>query len=302
MAHATREALAAQAAATHLFPETTLAHLTLDPFILVSTHGVYDKRSTPFRVPENVYIFETQEVTDYCLTTIDVPLQWLLSNRLAFMNCITANPSCENSRLIDTFKQFAFYEPGDVIYNRILSIGGGRGARRVYNMNFYKYPTSEPPTKILPELRIKLSNESQDTTMLDVINATLALPTKPPQPPLKNGVVFFFSSCAEARDLKKSEMESIAEVQQKARLKFLSYTPIARGGPFEAPARAVGNRLSTRLTTESFHPSAYDAPPNNAMRATTPASWKLGMGGKRRTWRMRRKLRTRQSRKHKNKF
>jgi hypothetical protein len=171
----------------------------------------------------------------------------------------------------------------------MLSIGGGKGARRIYNMNFYSYPTDAPPTKILSKLRHNLANETKDIAMSDVINATLAA-----HPHLRNGVVFFFSSCGEARDLTRNQIDEIATAQQRARLKFLSYTPIARGGPFEAPARAVGNRLSTRLTSESFHPSAYGSLPNNAMRAETPASRQFGQA--------RRTRRRKRTRSRKNKF
>ena len=255
MASRTRAGLAAAAASTHAFPPSILDHLTNDPFILVSTHGLYNERSEEFKVPKDVYIFESQIVGDYCLTTIDEPLNKLLNDRDTFINCITANEErCTDPTAIQVFKQLTFYQPGDTIYNRILSIGGGKGARRVYDMDFYKYePSGGDPRKFLKTLRFELSDEDQSITMSDLIKK--ALKTYPPKE--GGGTVFFFSSCAEPRDLTKAKILEIAKVQQKARLKFMQYTPIAPGGGFEPEPSGPALRQSTRLTPHGFHRSAF---------------------------------------------
>jgi hypothetical protein len=291
VASRTRAGQAAAAASTHAFPRPILKHLEEDPFILVSTHGLYDEGSKPFTVPKDVYIFETQVVTDYCLTTIDDPLNKLLKDRNTFINCITAKEErCTDPRAIQVFKQLTFYQPGDTIYNRILSIGGGKGARRVYDMDFYKYePSGGDPRKFLKTLRFELSDEDQSITMSDLIKKTLK--TYPPKE--GGGTVFFFSSCAEARDLPKAKIREIAEVQQKARLKFLEYTPIAPGGGFEPEPSGPELRQSNRLTQEKFHPGAFRHPANlmSAASQGTKAFNTQEGGGRTRRIRLGRRIR-----------
>ena len=121
------------------FPPITLLQVSTSPYILVSTHGEYTEDSKPFRVPPNVYIFETQEIGDYCLTTIDEPLKLLLKHRYTFLGYLMAKLKSYHWTYGNVFKQFIFYEPGDVIYDRKLAIGGGRGARHEYDMDFYRY-------------------------------------------------------------------------------------------------------------------------------------------------------------------
>jgi hypothetical protein len=306
VASRTRAGQTAAAASTHAFPRPILKHLEEDPFILVSTHGLYDERSKRFEVPKDVYIFETQVVGDYCLTTIDEPLNKLLNDRDTFINCITANEErCTDPTAIQVFKQFTFYQPGDTIYNRILSIGGGKRARHVYDMDFYKYEPRggrDPPRKFLQSLRFELSDEDQSITMSDLIKKTIK--TYPPKE--GGGTVFFFSSCAEPRDLDKAKILEIAKVQQNARLKFMQYTPIAPGGGFEPEPSGPALRQSTRLTHVRFHPKGSGDPVNPmsaASRGITAFSTEKGGGRTRRIRRGRRirrhNLRNKQTRRRK---
>jgi hypothetical protein len=255
-------ATAAARAPTHAFPDATLGQLQLAPYILISTHGVYDPTSKPFIVPPNIYIFETQEVSDLCLGTIDSQLEYLLANRPAFMQYITASlPETEyNWNLVNVFKQFMFYEPGDLIYNRILSIGGGKGARRNYTMNFAAYPSSartgsrNEKKLILQDKRFEMADPAKEESMQSIIELTLER-----NPALKNGAVFFFSSCGATRNLSAVQKEHIAVLQRNALLKFLSYTPIARGGWLEEPSPLTHAPLRAveREGHGLFHPSAY---------------------------------------------
>jgi hypothetical protein len=245
----------------HSFPRSVLRHLSNFPFLLASTHGHYTSKSfPPFTLPPNVYVFETQEIGDYCLTSIDKPLLELLSNRDLFINYSTAAipiASPINYNLVNVFKQFAFYEPGETIYNRLLSIGGGRmnngkSARRVYDMDFYRFNSDTSRSKILEPLRTRLSDQSVQITMKEFIDSSLAS-----YPDLKNGAIFFFSSCAESTSLTPAQKLTILSHQQKSRLKFLSYTPLARGGGIEEPSGFVPQSSTKGRMTEKFHPGAY---------------------------------------------
>ena len=244
----------------HAFSRSVLRHLSTFPFVLASTHGHYTSKSfPPFTLPPNVYVFETQEIGDYCLTSIDKPLFTLLSNRTLFMHYITATfgSSPIQYPLVNVFKQFAFYEPGETVYNRILSIGGGRmnngkSARRAYDMDFYRVNVDNSQSKIHQSLRTRLSDESAQITMKEFIDSSLA-----DYPDLKNGAIFFFSSCAESRSLTPAQKLTILTLQQASRSKFLSYTPVARGGGIEEPAAPVPNASTKGRMTEKFHPGAY---------------------------------------------
>lgn len=135
--------------------------IEIAPFFLCSTHGAYDRKENPVKwtVPENTFIFETQEIGDLTLTGLDIPLWELLQGgrRWGFMKYLTL--AYDEIRAItgapagDTYKQvFAnciLYKPGDTIYERVLSIGGGRGlnssSRNVYaGMGFFRFDARGP--------------------------------------------------------------------------------------------------------------------------------------------------------------
>jgi hypothetical protein len=142
------------------------------PIYLISTHGAYDLRSDPIPwvVPENTYIFETQSIGDTTLTSIDNML-WklcLAEYRPAFLHYFMGNHWFFEKKggaplpvYTEMFRNLILYKPGDIIYERDLTIGGGHkkeadgSARRSYvNMSFYKFdlttPKQAPPKSTTP--------------------------------------------------------------------------------------------------------------------------------------------------------
>jgi hypothetical protein len=139
--------------------------------LLASTHGSYNLREEPvfWTVPNNTYIFETQNIGDTTLTAIDDPV-WRLcqsASRAYFINYFIGNNDFfklpgkgdAQEQYSKIFKNFLFYRPGDSIAIRDLSIGGGNekepdGSDRnsFVNMGFYKFnmvprmtPSEDPP-------------------------------------------------------------------------------------------------------------------------------------------------------------
>ena len=142
------------------------------PIYIVSTHGAYDLTSDPIPwvVPENTYIFETQSIGDTTLTSIDNIL-WklcLAQYRPAFLHYFLGNRWFFDKKggsplpvYTEMFRNLVLYKPGDIIYERELSIGGGHkkeadgSARKSYvNMGFYKFdlstPAQTPPKSTTP--------------------------------------------------------------------------------------------------------------------------------------------------------
>jgi Cu-Zn family superoxide dismutase len=260
----------------HSFPEYILKDLRTSPFIYVSTHGVYDDNSS-FIVPPNVYIFETQEIGYYCGSNIDEYIWDLVqgNKRKLFMDYLKAYPAEPREEYVDVFKTLNFYKPGDKIYNRKLSIGGGRMgetkfARREYApMGFYRfdlgtsYESYKEVPKILPEIATKLLDETQRSSMKEVVDESL----KNNFDLQEGGAIFLFSSCGEAQGLPKAKFDEIARHQNEQLLQFLQYTPISARGSYNVnrPSRLSRRSLSlantTRKTTfrhpEYFHPSAF---------------------------------------------
>jgi hypothetical protein len=229
------------------------------PIVFSSTHGVYWPEATPkpFKVPKNTYIFETQYIGDLCLTTIDEPLWTLMQgdNRDVLKYYLAgkftpADLEEDEKPLADTIRYLNYYEPGDLIYNRYLSIGGGRGpsgsARIVYaNMGFYLFPVGAPTdvypngpkSKILNRLRDDMiMDDSVQVTYQEFINTTY----KARPELLESGCIFVFSCCAEARKQDITEEEFNAKIneiearQQEQHQKLLALTPAAMGGPLDS--------------------------------------------------------------------
>jgi len=132
------------------------------PIYVVSTHGIYNLKSdpVPWVVPENTYIFETQSIGDTTLTKIDNQL-WqlcLAKYRDSFFNYFMGNTwwfenfgTKPSPVFTELFRNLILYKPGDIIYERDLTIGGGNGkepdgsSRQKYvNMGFYKFDLTTP--------------------------------------------------------------------------------------------------------------------------------------------------------------
>jgi hypothetical protein len=217
------------------------------PFFLCSTHGDYD-RSEPLVkriVPPNTWIFEAQSIGDLTLTTVDRPLWDLLQGggreyfydyMMGTYKAITAKGFNVYDVYKEVFKNLILYKPGDEIYCRGLSIGGGRvgvkeGARREYaGMGFFRFDANanphpyaryglKKPYEILGRLQAQLvEDEDRKTTDCDLvdyislINKSAPTFVSPPGEPILEDFrlawptndpaviggpkVFFFSSCA----------------------------------------------------------------------------------------------------------
>lgn len=217
------------------------------PFFLCSTHGDYD-RSEPLVkriVPPNTWIFEAQSIGDLTLTTVDQPLwdmiqggrrEYFYDYLMGTYKAITADGFKVYQVYKDVFKNLILYKPGDEIYCRGLSIGGGRvgvkeGARREYSgMGFFRFDANtgpypyaryglKKPYEILRRLQAQLvEDEDRKTTDCDLVDyislinksaPTFVSPAGEPiledfrlawptnDPAVIGGPkVFFFSSCA----------------------------------------------------------------------------------------------------------
>lgn len=139
------------------------------PIYIASTHGAYNLKKDPvaWTVPPNTFIFETQTIGDTTLTKID-NLLWKLclpKYRPAFFHYFMGNAWFFERKggrplelYMELFRNLILYKPGDSIYERELSIGGGHAkeadgsAREKYvNMGFYKFrldsPEQAPPKR-----------------------------------------------------------------------------------------------------------------------------------------------------------
>jgi hypothetical protein len=238
------------------------------PFYLISTHGGYDidRPDWYFNVPENTFIFETQFITDYCLTTIDEPLFNLLQgvNRGAFnyyfLDETAANrPYKQNLETVgganfdaNTYRKvishLIMYGPGDRIPIREISIGRvGVASRRVYEgmvLNRFepgqravKYPGTKET--LIFHQRGQLHEQlvvDKESTNKEMIEEVLNMPLEKNRDP-KQARVFFFSSCANLitrpkNNDQKKRLASLEEIQRNQILKLLSSGIYSvRGGP-----------------------------------------------------------------------
>jgi hypothetical protein len=181
------------------------------PIFLCSTHGLYelDDTSAPCIVPDNTFIFEAQTIGDLTLTTIDMYIWNLLQGpyRESFFqylcgrdndtwfktNGIAAVPEYRNA-----VSNLTLYKPGDTIYKRTLSIGGGRttslkaSQRREYkDMGFFRFDPCDPlypfqgygsrePYEILQRMHSELvENELCETTDCDLVHSILFSRNRP---------------------------------------------------------------------------------------------------------------------------
>jgi hypothetical protein len=215
------------------------------PIYLCSTHGEYDRRLPLVKkiVPPNTFIFEAQNIGDLTLTDIDKPLWELLQagRRWGFLKYLKNDFSgfAEKGVEVDdvykhVFANLILYKPGDEIYERVLSIGGGKGLRKPYeNMGFYRFDVGSPeyeyrgygirpksgeanPYEILPHLQSQMVEnnalEITDCNLIDYLSFTnqdytfrnktpikfendLQLAIPPGKDP-RGPRIFIFSSCA----------------------------------------------------------------------------------------------------------
>jgi len=126
------------------------------PIFLCSTHGNYNLANPLEKriVPPNTWIFEAQNIGDLTLTTIDVPLWELLQGgmRGGFLYYLLGKYSVLKRAGLpvydvykEVFKNLIIYKPGDEIYTRELSIGGGKGLRKTYEgMGFFRFDLNGP--------------------------------------------------------------------------------------------------------------------------------------------------------------
>lgn len=181
------------------------------PIYLCSNHGIYDrsKELVERRVPPNTFVFEAQNIGDLTLADIDKPLWELLQggHRWGFLKYLKNSfrgfkerGLKERQEFKDIFSNLILYKPGDTIYARNLSIGGGRipviGSARVsyQNMGFYKFDANGPaypyrgygvrekgaaanPYEILPHLQTDMVENGELTTsdcdIMDILGRTI---------------------------------------------------------------------------------------------------------------------------------
>lgn len=252
------------------------------PFILASTHGVYDLTIEPtkFTVPPNVYIFETQTIGNYCLTAIDRPLWNVLKWRGAFLWYLAglegeapgfSESTDDEARRV--FQHLHYYEPGDVIYNRLLSIGGGRtsegsSARKTYKeMGFYRFDAGDAEAATsssgsddiriseLEPLRTDLVGDGdKSVSYREFITDYLAM-----HPELsESGVVFVFSCCAnywkedgDGKVVPKKTLERrLRLVEDKQREQDLKLAGLTTAGPGGAGPDKIANLPESRVLPE----------------------------------------------------
>jgi hypothetical protein len=240
--------------------------------IFSATHGEYDLKSKLLSatVPDNTLVFETTNIGDFCMDTIDKYL-WELAQgkrRTKFWNIL--NPSAavaaggggggggsteEEGKYRDAVSQLIMYGPGDTIPIRTLSIGSN--SRRDMMMGFYKLSgSSDYPyllggtAKTMHDFDISLRDESASTTNIAVINRGNQLATVGPK-------IYIFVSCASHTKLKGTvRWTQIANIQQSARLNALSLGITTLSGGSNAPSRFSNNTESSMMATSSMNTNA----------------------------------------------
>jgi len=218
------------------------------PIIFVSTHGAYslELENTPFHIPPNTYVFETATIGESTLTDIDKPL-WFLSqgeNRAAFMAYlrgeVTPKDPHFNPKFAEVFQNMHFYRPGDLMYPRILILGGGRFNEKTTcrvgfgDMGFYKFnlgtnfpfpengraPAKE--SRVFDDLRTKMiEDDDYWITSTEFINDIV---------PKDEGSIIIFSSCATIEDSKNADVAAIELRQKEQNLLQSAWTTAGPGG------------------------------------------------------------------------
>ena len=183
------------------------------PIYLVSSHGGYDideidegGEPREFVVPPNVYIFETGDIGENCMTHADDPILHLTQgvNRKEFKQYFL-NGKGRSEIKKSIFRNLTFYKPGDSIYMRYISMGENirnmRGTSSYESFGFFKFNVDDPAMEpavarargaILHDLmhRLQSGGEDTDTNTKEVIDAVIEQSASP-----FPGGIFFMSSC-----------------------------------------------------------------------------------------------------------
>jgi hypothetical protein len=244
------------------------------PIIFVSVHGAYDLEAydEPFRVPEGTLLIETVDIGESCYTTMDEPLWNLLqgSNRAKLLTYMKgrvdpADSDKDQELYLRVFKHIHVYEPGDLVYNRFLVIGGGMNrsllkkkervnenvspfSRKTFtNMGFYKFDLGEPAdvfpvgsarTRIFPELRDALiADEDKHETYESMIDKLKVFP---------DPKIIVFGCCGVRNIGTDAQFTQVERVQQAADLKFMSKREEYYSSANNAAARAAKSAWNKR--------------------------------------------------------
>lgn len=229
------------------------------PIVLLSIHGRYNNLSK-YTLPPNTWIFETTDVGDSCILTIDEPIWQFVQgeNRDKFLAYLKDEGDDENEEMRDLFKevisQFNYYEPGDTIYERDFIF-----SKEDKDMNFYLFPVGKKfhnPVKgaaILPDLRKHIidTKEMQSTS-------TIIEEAREKHRELKNGAIFIISSCGSITPTNYRHFGTEIEKHQRAQiLKFKGYTTAAsldavsvKNPPVSRKSRSLRRPKETVLPSE----------------------------------------------------
>jgi len=243
------------------------------PIVLLSIHGRYNSLSK-YTLPPNTWIFETTDVGDVCLSTIDQPLWQFVQgeNRDKFLAYLKDEGNDENEEMRDTFKevisQLNYYEPGDMIYEREFIF-----SKEDKDMNFYLFPVGKKfhnPVKgsaILPELRKHIidTEEMQSTS-------TIIEEARKKHRELKNGAIFIISSCGAITPTNYKHFGTEIEKHQRAQiLKFKEYTTAASLDAVSAKLPPVSRKSrSLRRPKETVLPSEEKRNPSKELSRAEP--------------------------------
>ena len=211
------------------------------PIVLMSIHGRYND-ATKFIVPSNTWIFETVDVGDLCMNTIDQPLWELVQgqNREKFLAYLKGEDTDDEPTLRDKFKyaisQFNYYKPGDTIYERGFTL-----SEEDKEMNFFLFPKGKKFIRpdqsaiIMKALRtrlIKTGKYKRTSVIIDTVRTEY--------PALHNGCIFIISSCgAIIPTLYKKIGTEIEEHQRHQLLKFMELTTAASAGAVSMDAELM---------------------------------------------------------------
>jgi hypothetical protein len=251
------------------------------PIFLASVHGAYDLDTNPepFRVPNNTILIETVDIGESCLTDIDLPLWNLIqgtsrTRMLTYMRGYVDpdDSKSDQQKFMRIFNNIHIYEPGDMVYNRNLTIGGGldhnamerrevrhrdlsiRHRQSYANMGFYKFKLGAipdkfpdgPRSKILSALRTKLIEDDTATETYESILKHL----KKNYPEDKQ--IIIFSCCGVKHYGEGQKIANVQEVQRQADLKFKTW----REEPITAKNIRMANTYSRKKNSKNLHRSA----------------------------------------------
>jgi hypothetical protein len=282
--------MAASAATSALTTGKFLALVATAPIYFASVHGAYylDENPEPFVVPPNTMLIETVDIGETCYTDMDKLLWDLMqgTNRAKFLTYMKgipdpADPVSEQKKYMKAFRTVHVYEPGDLVYNRQLTIGGGidRGlfkkkertesnlnpmARKTYaNMGFYRFPLGSSPntfpsgskrTKILEPIRERLVGDEDQYETYESIMQTI----EGQYPDDTQGRIFIFGCCGPRFRGTDEQVLEVQKAQRNADLKFKSKRVEHDFEPLSSSERPAPSRFSFRREPESFHPkTAY---------------------------------------------